>query len=176
MAMAGDRRTPCAARAFRPPLFPEGRVLPLDQIPWQLSLNEIYGWRPCQPDDRWSGLTTRLCELSEAPLAAIDIEDVCFLLRHDTGVEVFLERALAWLLDDPLIDAQYYPGDLLVAVLSLDPVILQTNGRASAAINAAERALSDPRADELPAFSAQRGDVEARLERLRNVTTGGPTS
>src|SRR5438132_1505038 len=79
------------------PMFEEGRIPPLAELPPHLTLNEVYGWKPCTEKERWSGTSTRVCELRETPFEYIEEEDICFLLRQKVGVELFVEQALAWL-------------------------------------------------------------------------------
>jgi hypothetical protein len=156
------------------PLFAPRQIPPLSELPEHLTLNEIYGWQPVPAEDRWSGLTTRLAELGERPLARIDEDDVCFLLRHHTGVEVFLDQALCWLEQDPLVD-MLYPGDLLFAVLGLDLPHLMASQRLQRLITIVEDALTDPRLDSLPRPEVQRAGIEAGLDRLHAALAGGAT-
>jgi hypothetical protein len=110
-----------------------------------------------------------LCALRETPFGKIDSEDVCFLLRHHVGVEIFLDQELDWLEQDPLADMQYYHGDLLIAVLDLDAKHLMAQGRAPRLITIAERGLDDPCAQDHPGFEEQRARIEAGLRRLRDA-------
>jgi hypothetical protein len=149
------------------PLFKEGQFPTLTEMPKHLTLNEVYGWQPCSDEDRISHLTRRLCELYQTPFADIDSEDICFLLRHHIGVEVFIEQALAWLEQDPLADMQYYHGDLLITVLDLDAKHLMSANRVVRLTAIAERALSDPRSRdgiEYPGFEETRAQIAVRLD------------
>jgi hypothetical protein len=155
-----------AAKAPAPPRPPPRRR---SEIPPHLTLLDVYGWEPCKPDERWSGLTTRLCDLYETPLQEIDAGDVSFLLRHHVGVEVFLDQAFEWLEQDPLVDTEHYPGDLLLAVLGLDLEHLVACGRATRLVRVAERALAEPRAQEdLPLSEG----ITRGLDRLRAAPGG----
>ena len=147
---------------------PERQISPLAELPPHVTLNNVYGWEPCTSAERWSGLTKRLCELRETPIGHIDSEGVCFLLRHQVGVEVFVDQAIEWLKQDPLADMQYYPGDLLIAVLGLEPKHL-IGARAMRLEEITIRALQHDRSVNFPLFEEQRRSIDAGLKRLREL-------
>jgi hypothetical protein len=77
-------------------------------------------------DDAWGDPppgATRLVrtahELRRKPIATLTPNDLRLLIGQQIGVDVLLPRALALLAGDPLVDGDFYPGDLLVAVMRL---------------------------------------------------------
>lgn len=53
------------------------------------------------------------------PLGRLDAEDYRVLLLQQVGVEVLVPRALTQLERDPLWEGDFYPGDVLSAVVQL---------------------------------------------------------
>lgn len=62
-------------------------------------------------------LVRTACELRRKPVGELSAEDLRLLLGQHIGVEVLVPLALTLLEDDPLTEGDFYPGDLLVAVL-----------------------------------------------------------
>jgi hypothetical protein len=58
-------------------------------------------------------------ELRRKPVAALTPEDLRLLIGQQIGVEVLVPHALAKLAHDPLVEGDFYPGDLLVTVMRL---------------------------------------------------------
>jgi hypothetical protein len=58
-------------------------------------------------------------ELRRKPIGQLDVEDLRILLGQDVGTEVLLPYALTVLERNPFAEGDYYPGDLLSAVLTL---------------------------------------------------------
>jgi hypothetical protein len=85
------------------------------------TLNEAFGWKPEPPESVPTGLVGRARTLLETPIAEFSAADIGFLLRQRIGVEILLDRALDLLERDPIVETEYYPGDLLCAVLRILP-------------------------------------------------------
>jgi CDI immunity proteins len=85
------------------------------------TLNEAYGWKPRSPDTAPTDLVKRARALLETPIAEFSPADIGFLLRQRIGVDLLLDRALDLLESDPLLETEYYPGDLLCAVFRISP-------------------------------------------------------
>ena len=64
-----------------------------------------------------SRLVRRCHELRRMPLGRLAVEDLRVLVAQDVGTETVLPMALGMLRFVPLLEGDYYPGDLLVAVL-----------------------------------------------------------
>ncbi|MFD6941375.1 contact-dependent growth inhibition system immunity protein, partial [Streptomyces goshikiensis] len=79
---------------------------------------------------RWSapsGAETRLMatvrELRRKPIGELTIEDMRLLIRQDVGLAHLLPLAVEVLRVDPLAEGDMYEGDLLAAVLTLNPEV-----------------------------------------------------
>jgi len=85
------------------------------------SLEEIEGdaWGDAPADA--TKLVTTVHELRRKPIGSLQVEDLRVLLGQREGVPVLVPRALDVLEHDPLAEGDYYPGDLLNAVLSRVP-------------------------------------------------------
>jgi hypothetical protein len=83
------------------------------------SLDDIEGmtWGPAPADA--TTLVTKVHELRRKPVVELTPEDLRLLLGQQVGVDVLLPRTLALLKRDPLIEGDFYPGDLLETVLRL---------------------------------------------------------
>lgn len=65
--------------------------------------------------------------LRRVPLRDLSPENLRLLLGQGIGQEHLLPLALAQLALDPLVEGDYYPGDLLLATLALPPRIWQSH-------------------------------------------------
>ncbi len=85
------------------------------------SLEEIEGvlWGDAPADA--GKLIATVHELRRKPIGLLEIEDLRVLLGQREGVLVLVPRALDILEHDPLAEGDYYPGDLLNAVLNRVP-------------------------------------------------------
>jgi CDI immunity proteins len=75
-------------------------------------------------DDVWGDPPTGATKLMETvhrlrrrPLATLEAEDLRVLVAQQVGLDVLVPRTLAKLEEDPLLEGDYYPGDVLAAVL-----------------------------------------------------------
>src|SRR5262245_29383951 len=86
-----------------------------------LSLEQIEhdAWGDPAPDATY--LIRTAYELHRKPVAELTTEDLRLLIGQEIGVEVLMPYALAVLASDPLAEGDFYPGDLLVAVLRMPP-------------------------------------------------------
>jgi hypothetical protein len=85
------------------------------------SLEEIEGhaWGDAPADA--TKLIATVHELRRKPIGLLEVEDLRVLLGQREGVPVLVPRALDILEHDPLAEGDYYPGDLLNAVLNRVP-------------------------------------------------------
>ncbi|MGR6319381.1 contact-dependent growth inhibition system immunity protein [Micromonospora soli] len=74
-------------------------------------------WPDPSPDA--TSLVRRCTELRRKPLDEFTVEDLRIMLGQEVGIPALLPRAVRILLRDPLVEADYYPGDLLANVLRL---------------------------------------------------------
>ncbi|MEV4600794.1 contact-dependent growth inhibition system immunity protein [Amycolatopsis sp. NPDC049253] len=100
-------------------------------------------------DCRWGGppadatrLVKTVYELRHKPVSAMDTEDLRVLLLQQESVDVLVPVALTHLERNPLAEGDFYPGDLLVAVLKIPGTYWQQHPdqhrRASAVVGAVE--------------------------------------
>lgn len=74
-------------------------------------------WPDPDPDD--TNLIRRCTELRRKPIAEFTVEDLRIMLGQQIAVPILLPRAVRVLLNDPLAEGHYHPGDLLAVVLRL---------------------------------------------------------
>ncbi|WIV60918.1 contact-dependent growth inhibition system immunity protein [Amycolatopsis nalaikhensis] len=84
---------------------------------WTLEQLDGHVWG--DPPDGASRLVKTVHELRRKPVGQLDAEDLRLLLGQQTGVDALVPYALDVLEANPLAEGDYYPGDLLVAVLGL---------------------------------------------------------
>ena len=86
-----------------------------------LSLEQIEGDAWGDPPQGATRLVRTAHDLRRKPIATLTTEDLRLLIGQQIGVDVLVRCALALLSDDPLAEGDFYPGDLLVAVMKLPP-------------------------------------------------------
>lgn len=84
------------------------------------SLQDVEGeeWGPAP-----AGATTVISRVHEArtlPLRDLEVEDLRLLVGQRVGLDVIVPLAAAVVADDPWAEGDFYPGDLLAALLRLD--------------------------------------------------------
>ncbi len=91
-----------------------------DASDWR-SVEEIEGraWGPPSQDATY--VMRRVHQLRQIPISEFGVEDMRIMLSQKVGTAVILPRALDLLEKDPLAAGDFYPGDLLTAVLRLGP-------------------------------------------------------
>jgi hypothetical protein len=108
-----------AARVTDLPVFGLQRGKDLVANNENLTLEQIEGqaWGDAPSDA--SRLVKTVHELRRKPIGQLDAEELRVLLGQRTGVDALVPYALAVVERDPLAEGDYYPGDLLVAILQL---------------------------------------------------------
>jgi hypothetical protein len=82
-------------------------------------LPERYGGDQSTAND--TPLARRCNALLKKPLDAFQAEDLRVMILQGIAIEYLVPMALDLLENDPLVKGDYYPGDLLNAVLSVTP-------------------------------------------------------
>jgi hypothetical protein len=76
------------------------------------------------------------------PLAELSVEDLRLLIAQRIGLRFVVPLALDRLAVDPLVSGDFYPGDLLTAVLRVAPEFWEVNatdrGRVEALLSTVE--------------------------------------
>ncbi|MEU0536887.1 contact-dependent growth inhibition system immunity protein [Amycolatopsis tolypomycina] len=81
------------------------------------SLEQLEGDSWGAPPADATRLISTAYALRRKPVGDLSAEDLRLLLGQHIGVETLVPLALTMLEDDPLAEGDFYPGDLLVAVL-----------------------------------------------------------
>jgi hypothetical protein len=87
----------------------------------QKSLKELEGYSMGEPEFP-SGLVLRCHALWRKPLADLTPGDLCILIGQGMSLSHLVPLALEMLEKDPLLDAEYFEGDLLAALADRDPL------------------------------------------------------
>jgi len=85
------------------------------------SLQELEGDDWGDPENAPTGLVARCLRLRRAPLGELRPSDVRQLVNQNIGLPRTMPLALELLEAAPLIETIFYPGDLLRAVLTVEP-------------------------------------------------------
>ncbi len=133
---------------------PDQHSLTLEQI-------EQDSWGDA-PEDA-SRLVRTAHELRRKPLGALTVEDLRLLISQQIGLDVLVPRAVALLRQDPLLEGDFYPGDLLVAVLKLPSSYWQQHTGLLEIMHEVARSVEEPDAELL-----------ADIERFLTSTTQSP--
>ena len=72
------------------------------------------------PDGEYpTGLVKRCHELRKVPLNRLTVGDLRLLIGQSIGLQYLVPLALEFLEEDPLVEGDYFPGDLLKNVLAV---------------------------------------------------------
>lgn len=99
-------------------------------------------WGDAPPDATY--LIATVHRLRRVPVGSLDVEDLRILIGQQVGVDVLVPIALAKLEQDPLAEGDFYPGDLLAAVLRVPQSYWTANPAQQAAIKKIIASLQDP--------------------------------
>jgi CDI immunity proteins len=83
------------------------------------SLTQLEGhdWGPAEGDT----YVIRTCHnLRNKPIGQFTVEDLRIMIGQKIGLPFLVPLALRRLQDDPLVEGDFYPGDLLMAVLRVE--------------------------------------------------------
>lgn len=105
-------------------------------------------WQPSSPEDSHLVKTVHL--LRSKTVSSLEVEDLRIMIGQEVGTEVLIPIALERLECEPLLEGDYYPGDLLVAVLRVKseywnghPAELQAAERIVASINSCKPHIAE---------------------------------
>ena len=85
----------------------------------QMTLDEFEDTTWGDPPEDATYVQRTCYELRRTPLGQFEAEDLRIMIGQQIGLELLVPRALGALIQQPLIEADMYPGDLLRAVLAL---------------------------------------------------------
>lgn len=85
-----------------------------------LSIEELEGvnWGKAASGDTW--LVKECHRLRKVPIHRLTPADLCRLLRQNIGCAAIAPVAVQMLRSDPFLEADFYPGDLAVALMQLE--------------------------------------------------------
>ena len=84
-----------------------------------LSLEDIDGRAWGDPPADATRLVTEVHRLRRVPIGRLDVEGLRLLIGQHESLDVLVPLALEKLAADPLAEGDFYPGDLLAAVLTV---------------------------------------------------------
>ncbi|WP_253776169.1 contact-dependent growth inhibition system immunity protein [Goodfellowiella coeruleoviolacea] len=138
------------------------------------SLEELDGQRWGDPPADSTYLITTVLQLRRKPVGEVSTEDFRILIGQQVGLPWLVPLALQQLRRDPLAQGDFYPGDLLGAVLRVNAEFWAANPALAHQVHAVLDLLPDPPRP-LPAdverFRAQ-APTDQRSQR-RGATDGG---
>ena len=92
---------------------------------WTLDELDPPAWGPPSSSD--TGLVIRCHELRRKPLHEFTAEDLRVMIGQQIALKHLVPLALDLLERNPRVEGDYYPGDLMSTVLSVDPAYWQEN-------------------------------------------------
>ena len=92
--------------------------IPADESKRTLDTVDPPAWGPAPPDA--TPLIKRCHELRTKPLRDFTVEDLRIMIGQQVALNRLVPLALDRLRPDPLMEGDYYPGDLLASVLRVD--------------------------------------------------------
>jgi hypothetical protein len=126
------------------------------------SIEEIEGdvWGDPPPDA--TDLVATVHRLRRKPVRALTAEDLRVLMAQRVGLDAVVPSALERLADDPLLEGDFYPGDVLVAALNVPPTYWSGHSDRLARLDAVVASVEGPDAD-------LARDIDAFRERTRTI-------
>jgi CDI immunity proteins len=115
-----------------------------------LSLGQIEDSFWGDPPDGATRLVREAHQLRRKPVRELTAGDLRLLLSQQVGVEVLARQAVGVLREDPLAEGDYYPGDLLVAVMGLPPSYWEAHPDQLTATQQIARSVEDAGAELQP--------------------------
>ena len=90
------------------------------------SLSQLLGALTKDTTDS-SALVTTCLALYEKPLKDFTVENLRVMIGQSIGLEFLIPLAIDLLQENPFVEGDYYPGDLLSAVVKVEPSFWQTH-------------------------------------------------
>lgn len=108
-----------------------------------LSLDKLEGVTSPSPQPEDTSLVTRCLRLRGVPIGDLTAGDLRLLIGQREGLMFLVPLAIEHLRADPLVDASYYPGDLLCVVLAAGPEFWQRHPEQRASVEAIVAGLGE---------------------------------
>lgn len=113
----------------------------------EASLEQIEGESWGDPPAGATSLMTTVHGLRRKPIGELTAEDYRVLVAQKVGLEVLVPRVLRLLQRDPLIEGDYYPGDVLSAVLRVPAAYWARHLEQRAVVEAVIAGVEEPDSD-----------------------------
>ncbi|QIP07471.2 contact-dependent growth inhibition system immunity protein [Bradyrhizobium symbiodeficiens] len=84
------------------------------------TLEQIDGQDWGEPETAPTGMVARCLRLRRTPLKDFTVSDLRLMIGQQIGLRTLVPRALQLVSNEPLLEADFYPGDLLCALLHVD--------------------------------------------------------
>jgi len=85
------------------------------------TLEELEGYDSGVPETAPTPMIARCMRLQKTPLRALSDADLRLLISQGIGLKYLVLKAIERLTVEPLVQTDYYPGDLLCALLRIEP-------------------------------------------------------
>lgn len=124
----------------------------------ELSLQEIEGDDWGDPPADATRLVRTAHQLRRTPLDELEAEDLRLLISQKIGLDVLVPRTLTLLEQNPLLEGDFYPGDVLAATLKIPSSYWSANPSQLTRIKHIIASLDSPDLEpDLSAFRKQSG-------------------
>ncbi|CAL9601173.1 hypothetical protein SUDANB120_05444 [Streptomyces sp. enrichment culture] len=110
-------------------------------------------WRP--PGSDATQLVRKVHQLRRVPLGELGPADLRTLISQQVALPHVLPLAVSLRLDEPMLDAYFHPGDLLLAAVSVPAAAWQPFPDLGARLRSAIQAVPDAAAADLPRGAAE---------------------
>lgn len=84
------------------------------------TLEQMDGQDWGEPETAPTGMVARCLRLRRTPLKDFTVSDLRLMIGQQIGLRTLVPRALQLVSNEPLLEADFYPGDLLCALLRID--------------------------------------------------------
>lgn len=99
---------------------PGGAPLEMAMLKELRTLEQIDGQNWGDPDAAPTGMVARCLRLRRTPLKDLTEGDLRLLLSQQVGLRTLVPKALQLVSNEALLETEFYPGDLLSALLRID--------------------------------------------------------
>lgn len=84
------------------------------------TLEELEGYDSGEPETAPTPMVARCMRLQKTPLNALSDSDLWLLINQGIGLKYMVPKALERLCVEPLLETDFYPGDLLSALFRIE--------------------------------------------------------
>jgi hypothetical protein len=132
------------------------------------SLDDIDGRPWADPPADATRLVTTAHRLRRVPIGRLNVEALRLLIGQHESLDALVPLALERLEADPLAEGDFYPGDLLAAVLAIPATYWHAHPQERDRLSPIVDAVADPRGD----LRAEAGfDIDAAATNFRTTLT-----